>query len=72
MGICSSIRKTITTWWNGEYIHQDPPFVMGFYKRHWTASTVSAVISFYLEHWKWIWTTLISLVALFFTAQWLK
>lgn len=31
---------------------------------HWTAKFARALVVFYLEHWKWIWTTVIAVVAI--------
>ena len=31
---------------------------------HWTARVVRAVVSFYLAHWQWVWSTVLTLAGL--------
>jgi hypothetical protein len=53
------MRKTFLKWWEGEYVppKNDPNsplhFVMGSYKRHWTASAARRAVQFYMREWKW-------------------
>ncbi len=65
MRIMSLVKNSIAIWWQGTYIHQEPPFIMGFYRRHWSAKAVSTVIDFYLRHWQWFWTSAIGIAALY-------
>ena len=32
---------------------------------HWTAQFVRYIVKFYLEHWKWLWGTVVALLAIY-------
>jgi len=34
-------------------------------KRHWSSRLIHTIVTFYLREWRWIWTTIIALCALF-------
>lgn len=34
---------------------------------HWTAKAARNVVTFYIQHWQWIWSTLIAFLALYAT-----
>jgi len=59
--------KKIKKWYYGEYklFENDPNspviFVGGYYVKHWTAKFANIVVKFYLEHWKWLWSTIIAI-----------
>lgn len=58
-------RNRFSKWWRGEFKTYDTPGVFGFYmERHWTATAARSVVSFYMKHWQWVWSTLIALAAL--------
>lgn len=69
MSIHVRVTKVIVDWWQGEYVDLEPPFVMGYYRRHWTARAVSALGRFYITHWQWLWTTTIAVLALLFSVH---
>lgn len=54
----------IKNWWIGEeyFIEGVLPGIR--YKRHWTAKAASIFTNFYLNHWKWIVSTLIGVFGL--------
>lgn len=53
--------------WEGEeyYLEDRIPGIR--YKKHWTSKIVHMLIDFYLKHWQWIWTTIISIIAIIIT-----
>lgn len=64
----------IKTWYNGEVktlefdndcddgsLHIMP---MIYTEYHWTAKAARKVVHFYSQHWQWIWSTFIAIVAL--------
>lgn len=61
----------IKGWYNGttrpyENEPGSPIMILGFNTDyHWTALVVRAIVQFYLAHWKWVWTTMIAVAALF-------
>jgi len=54
----------IKNWWTGEeyYIEGVLPGIR--YEYHWTAKTVHMFVNFYLNHWKWVWSTVIAIFGL--------
>ena len=54
----------IKNWWIGEEYYIKDVFPGIRYKRHWTARIVHTVVNFYLNHWKWIWSTIIAISGL--------
>ena len=64
--------EKIKVWYNGEQKVRendpDSPIVrIGTYtQRHWTANSVRAFVNFYLNHWKWLWSTIIAILGLIF------
>ena len=32
---------------------------------HWSAKIVRAIVSFYIRHWKWIWTSIIAILGVY-------
>lgn len=65
-------RNGIKNWWQGEYVPPPPNdpnsavvfLTLGFYRRHWSARTVSALVTFYLRHWQFVLTSAIGLAGL--------
>lgn len=66
------LRK-VRHWYEGtsktEEFDNDPNsmYVIGprFYTEyHWTARVARAVVSFYLKHWQWVWSTVLTLAGL--------
>lgn len=59
--------EKIKNWWHGEdTIHEnkpsDPFFVIGWYnKKHWTSRFAHRLVDFYLEHWKFIWGSIVAI-----------
>ena len=58
----------IKKWWQGKYIN--PPqsnqndsivFISGYFERHWSSKIVHKLVDFYLEHWKFIWGSIIAI-----------
>ena len=40
-------------------------FMPYFYTEyHWTARVARSLVSFYLRHWQWLWTTILAIAAL--------
>jgi hypothetical protein len=67
--------KKIKRWYQGETklvdFENDPNSFAVIMPRinteyHWTAKVARLLIHFYFEHWKWIWTLIISLCGLVF------
>ncbi|DAB30572.1 MAG TPA: hypothetical protein CFH84_03340 [Sulfurimonas sp. UBA12504] len=56
--------KKIRSWWIGEEYYIENVFPGIRYKRHWTAITTRAFVNFYLNHWKWVWSTIIAVSSL--------
>ena len=61
--------KRIKRWYEGEYVpyKNDPRSSLGFvgggaYEKHWTAQLARGFVTFYLKHWKWLWTPVIAVV----------
>ncbi len=54
----------IKKWWTGEeyYIEGALPGIR--YKHHWTAKITRPLVDFYLNHWKWIFTTTLGICGL--------
>lgn len=65
------LKEKIRNWYEGRYIpyENDPNssvvIVGGYYERHWTAKFARILVSFYLEHWKWLWGVFLSLLGLY-------
>ena len=59
-------------WYEGEFIlHKNDPdspvvIIGGYHKRHWTALVARMFVEFWQEHWKWIITTVLSIVAILY------
>ncbi|WP_151031381.1 hypothetical protein [Cellvibrio sp. KY-GH-1] len=53
------LLEQIKTWWIGTYIPEPPnsPLVFGIHQKHWTSKLAHNLWNFYLEHWKWVWST---------------
>jgi hypothetical protein len=60
----AKILKMIKRWYQGKPIESD--FLIGFYKRHWSAQVVHVLVEFYLKEWKWLLPFLVALAALLF------
>lgn len=69
MGLFAKLRR----WYEGEQkIHEfdDDPnsgvFIvpMVYTEHHWSAKAVRAIVAFYLQHWKWIWSTVIGVASI--------
>lgn len=64
------IFEAIKEWYNGTYIpfKNDPNsntvIIGGYTEYHWTAQLLHKILDFYLEHWKWCWSTGIAIVGL--------
>ena len=58
--------EKIKNWWRGEeyYIEGVLPGIR--YNLHWTSKTVHIFWKFYLNNWKWLWTSIIAVLALIF------
>jgi len=56
--------NVIKDWWTGKEYFVDGRLPGIRYKHHWTAKIAHIIVSFYLEHWKWIWSTIIAISAL--------
>ncbi len=56
--------EKIKNWWVGEEYYIEGVFPGIRYKRHWTARTTRSFINFYLNHWKWVWSTVIAICGL--------
>ena len=54
----------IKKWWIGEEYHVQDVFPGIRYKRHWTSKTAHTFLTFYLNHWMWVWSTTIAVCAL--------
>ncbi|WEI17120.1 hypothetical protein PY247_11150 [Acinetobacter proteolyticus] len=54
-------------WWKGKEIEfKSSPgdsvfFAGGVYKKHWTSKLAHILVRFYLEHWKFIWGSIIAI-----------
>lgn len=46
----------------GSVVFIGTPFVAGV-RYHWSAKLVRAIVAFYLQYWKWIWSIVTSVVA---------
>ncbi len=62
------MNQWIKQWWQGKYINPPEPrmhdswVVMdGYYERHWTSKVAHKVVQFYIEHWKFIWGSLVAI-----------
>lgn len=69
--------KKIKKWWDGYLVDpNDNPnsgiILMPYIQRPFLARCSETLSKFYLNHWQWLWTTAIAVIALLFTAQWLK
>lgn len=71
----------IKRWYEGEpkvqEIENDPrssivfmPLIYTEY--HWSAKVARAIVSFYLRHWQWLWSTAIALMGLYVAVLALK
>ena len=62
--------KKIKNWYQGENkVHENDPdssiiIIAVYTDRHWSAEIANSLVKFYIEHWKWIWGTLIAIIAL--------
>ena len=54
----------IKNWWIGEEYHIENVFPGIRYKRHRTARIARTFVNFYLNHWKWIFSTIIAIFGL--------
>jgi len=67
-----NLKEKIKNWYKGEpyTIKSNPEDRIRFftvrYKRHWTSKLAHIFVKFYLEHWKWLWTTLIAVLTFIF------
>lgn len=57
----------IKKWWEGEIYYLEDILPGIRYKRHWTSKLLHVIVDFYLKHWKWIWTTIVSILTLLIT-----
>lgn len=58
----------IKRWWNGTDKVIDSDFIIGVETVHSpSAKAARAVVFFYLDHWQWLWGTMIALAALCLT-----
>ncbi|VXA55352.1 conserved hypothetical protein [Acinetobacter proteolyticus] len=54
-------------WWKGKEIEFKSSqgdsvfFVDSVYKRHWTSKLAHTFVKFYLEHWKFIWGSIVAI-----------
>ena len=70
MKMLKRLLKKVSKWYKGTYVHyEDDPdssviVIGGYFNRHWTASLTRILVNFYLGHWKWMWSTVIAVVAL--------
>lgn len=66
--------SSIQRWYNGESKILDfeneydsstiiMPFIYTEY--HWSAKIARAIVSFYLRHWQWIWSTIMTGIGLY-------
>lgn len=54
----------IKSWWEGEVYYLDDVIPGIRYKRHWTSKSAHAIVNFYLDNWRWIWSTVIAILGL--------
>lgn len=54
----------IKNWWVGEVYNLEDVLPGIRYKHHWTARTARSFANFYLNHGKWIWSTIIAVCGL--------
>lgn len=66
--------KHIKNWYNGEVkIHEfdnnsdGSLYIMPmiYTEYHWTAKIARNIVSFYLKHWQWVWTTTLGFFTLY-------
>ncbi len=71
----------IKRWYNGEskmkVFENDRDssifFMTSFYTEfHWSAKIARAIVSFYLQHWQWVWSTIIAILGLYIAVLALK
>jgi len=55
-------------WWHGKYIEPPKPnshdawiIMTGCYEKHWTSKLAHMLVKFYLEHWKFIWGSIVAI-----------
>jgi hypothetical protein len=58
------IKKSLAEWYRGKWIESGDNrhvILMGRTKRHWTSDAAHAAITFYLNHWKWLCSTVVAI-----------
>lgn len=64
------LKERIREWYHGPFETFDSAHIIGgFHNPHWTARIVRTLVEFWLEHWKWIITTVLAIIALVIAAK---
>lgn len=50
--------EKLKKWWNGEWVTYE--FGIGL-DRHWTSNVAHKLLKFYMDHWKFIWGSLVAI-----------
>ena len=70
MSPLQKLISKISAWYDGEFITYSNDtdsrvvFIGGYNKRHWTAQLTRVCFEFYQRNWKWVVTTIISIIAI--------
>lgn len=59
--------KWFKEWWNGKRLdftsqpNDSVFFMFDVYEKHWTSKLAHKLVKFYLEHWKFIWGSIVAI-----------
>ncbi|TCW20214.1 hypothetical protein EDB48_104160 [Vibrio crassostreae] len=56
------MREIFSKWWEGEQYHIKDVYPGTRYRRHWTSALIHLLLEFYLQHWKWVIGTFITIL----------